>query len=528
MTEPTAADAIIVAASSTASSTIILQDVQALVKCELAKQKELEALIIQTLTYSNRNGKAKGLGVIESHTEERADTKEDVQGKQEAMHLQKLKNKVEGYKILVEALCQERPAVSLARLREKEHPFISTRLPLKTIRFLEILPWHPFLQSHILSQHEVIFDWQCLDSGSLTWKSDLVLFPSVFQSLPTSYYLYSLNETNCARQDATCVRCVSSSTHRNAHWDKSCLNNKYSSHTNTPEQSPTTSVATVPPTSLSLKLRGLRPASFQGYDPLLTDSKLTKRIVNNTKENVFSLPCPKRSGEAWKWIGRWTLDIPLDSSRDPEDDGWTYMNASELSQILVEKKLNGTSTSNKDLDENQVTANYRVRKWTRKRVLTNYPAACESTQRYLQLLHEKASALLATQELQERLQETIIHLQSVQQSTKIRYTENCQRLSRYQHAWEKQEEDIKMLRYGQYRRKIEQLVCRREDITTVLANDEIFRHLKQSLRHSGAITNAMLQQGIHFYIQDYVRTSAADTTRDAGAGRAKSSASEPS
>jgi hypothetical protein len=82
---------------------------------------------------------------------------------------------------------------------------------------------------------------------------------------------------------------------------------------------------------------------------------------------------------------------------------------------------------------------------------------------------------------------------------------NKTKLHLYQSKWEKQEELAKKLRYGKFKRKIAELSCTQDDILPIIANPDLFGQLQQALRQSGAITNAMLQQGIHFYIQDHVR-----------------------
>ena len=112
---------------------------------------------------------------------------------------------------------------------------------------------------------------------------------------------------------------------------------------------------------------------------------------------------------------------------------------------------------------------------------------------------------LATEELKERLMETNASYEQVQLHSKTTHKTNKSQLDHYQQTWEQHEERIKVLRYGRFKRKIEELACKQDDILPIIANPELFWYLQQALQQSGAITNAMLQQGTHFYIQDHVQ-----------------------
>jgi len=150
----------------------------------------------------------------------------------------------------------------------------------------------------------------------------------------------------------------------------------------------------------------------------------------------------------------------------------------------------------------------RRRKWVRHRVLVDYPLAVKSTQECLRLAADSATMALATQALEERLDETCRSLQQATLDHDETHQNNQRHVQYYQHKWEVQEERVKILRYGKFKRKIEELTCKQEDILPIIANPHLFLHLQRALRQSGAITNAMLLQGIHFFIDDHVRKRA--------------------
>ncbi|CAB9498470.1 expressed unknown protein [Seminavis robusta] len=273
---------------------------------------------------------------------------------------------------------------------------------------------------------------------------------------------------------------------------------------------------------------------------VLTNSTLTQRYALRATEG-YPLPKPNTSG-TWKWVGQWKIDKQHINAQGGEDmdasatsdglrcdaDGWTY--AREASHFVLwnahklwgrqDDASNCTCRSkpqtfapdhcgphcryNDELQQ-QHGPLLRRRKWIRQRVLVDFPYASKSTLEYLRIHAENASLSLATYELAGRLRETTTTYQHVKHHWDMCHKTNQVRLQHYQMKWEHHEELIKKLRYGKFKRKIFELSCSQDDILPIIANPAMFWQLQQALRQSGAITNAMLQQGIHFYIQDHVR-----------------------
>lgn len=262
---------------------------------------------------------------------------------------------VRGYKQVVDAITEGNPAIaaaSKATYQTSHRGNGSKTLPVNVVRLLEVMPWDTRSQEHVFG-HEEIFEWQFFDARENRWQSNLGFFPSQFKTLPVA-------------------------------------------ETGSPE--------TLHPSKDKSLLRFFAAGGKQSLKPsqygVLTDER-----ISQTYKVEEGYPLPTDAG-VWEWIGGWRVDKKSTPSLDCDSNGWSY--AGQPNQFL-EKDLSNVS----DKRENVVgtfVRNFRRRKWTRRRVLVDYPLASERTRHYLKLLAENARLSATAANLSDQLGRTKISL----------------------------------------------------------------------------------------------------------------------
>ena len=127
---------------------------------------------------------------------------------------------------------------------------------------------------------------------------------------------------------------------------------------------------------------------------VLTDMQVTQ-ILNVDK----GYPLPQDGGD-WVWVGGWRIE----KHPDADGEGWSYSNDLNLT---LDSSYYGDFRPPQRGTPNLVK---RRRKWTRTRVLVDYPQASAMTKEYLKLVAEKASLDVSATKLSSQLVETKMKL----------------------------------------------------------------------------------------------------------------------
>lgn len=131
---------------------------------------------------------------------------------------------------------------------------------------------------------------------------------------------------------------------------------------------------------------------------VLTDLQVT-RILNIDK----GYPLPQDGGD-WVWVGGWRIE----KHAETDEDGWSYSNDLDLT---LESSYYSEFRQPQRGTKNMVK---RRRKWTRSRVLIDYPQASAMTKEYLKLVAEKASLDVSVQKLSTQLVDTKMKLTTLE------------------------------------------------------------------------------------------------------------------
>lgn len=317
---------------------------------------------------------------------------------------------VRDYKTLIDALTMGRPAIAAAakqdsalaisKQRLKANPQKrSTTLPLYVVRLLEILPWTPHASEHVFAK-ETIFEFQHYDSREKRWMSQVKGFPQYFKTLPvvrttsaSGYGIIGDYEGGSGKSDGR---------------------------------------------GLLVFLAGGGANKSNSHAPLnqgvLTNEDMTQIL---SIEEGYPLP---DDGAKWEWIGGWriekratvtkTTSLPTQplvtsglglSTRqkiDCDEEGWSYAEQAEHFKVnptewvwdnpgeqVAEDGARAAGKTNTS-DKQSFLRRLRRRKWTRQRVLVDYPHACEFTRQYLKLVAENARLTVTTNKISDQLVET--------------------------------------------------------------------------------------------------------------------------
>lgn len=257
---------------------------------------------------------------------------------------------VKGYKQIVDALTEGIPAIDAAskysnQSPQRKHP---KTLPLHVVRLLEVIPWDTRTQEQIFG-HEDVFEWQIFDARENRWQSNLRYFPPRFKTLPV--FKSHLSESLGSSKDRSLLLFLAA---------------------------------------------GEKHSSKSSKYGVLTDERISQTYK---LEEGYPLP---NDGGVWEWIGGWRVDTKITPSVNCDSNGWSYVSQPEH---FLEKDLSNVLNSPVDVKDGS-TFQFRRRKWTRRRVLVDYPLASERTRHYLKLLAENARLSVTAAKLSEQVSQT--------------------------------------------------------------------------------------------------------------------------
>lgn len=368
-------------------------------------------------------------------------------------HYTALQQELEGYRQIVDAMTQEKPAIAAALKADSEKrsavrtgrpvPHQNPTLPLHVIRLFEVMPWEPKAQEYAFAEEE-IFEWQVYDLKQKKWCSTLSEFPSFFRALPTIVSTKNsvqefqpLDSMNQPGRDRSMLMFLAS-----------CENMGKSEGS--------TASLTAPP-----------------HNCVLTNAGLT-----NVMDIAKGFPLPGDGG-TWRWVGSWRIEkraIVFIDGRDErpqtldcDKDGWSYaLDASDFlkanpeehcfeSPGMVEDKLTLEKAS--FLSGNKVVRHWipvrrvRRRKWTRRRVLVDYPHASEQARNFLQLLAQNASLTFAANKISDQLVETKMKLTDTQLKTHQNEEDTKAKVAQLKHEIKLKEDVIAALKQKKTEKK---------------------------------------------------------------------------
>ena len=261
-----------------------------------------------------------------------------------------IKTERDGYKEILDALTQDRPAFSARgsnkttngnRHDENSHE----SLPIHIVRLLEVMPYDARAQQYVLSDEEV-YEWQISSSDKNTWQKELRYFPTFFKTLPI---IIPARGKIVSDELAKC--------------------NPYFGSTAKP-----------PKKCVLTNLEGTTIFNIDNGYPLPDD------------------------GTIWSWVGPWKVE----KNNDTDEQGWAYSNSMEIMADLSyrnEFRNPGKGTAN---------ISRRRRKWNRLRCLIDYPYASNMTREYLKLIAEKSRLDVNLQKISEQLVDTKMNLTTLE------------------------------------------------------------------------------------------------------------------
>jgi hypothetical protein len=178
-----------------------------------------------------------------------------------------VKSERDGFKEILDALTQERPAFSASSSSsQQKHANQPKSLPVHIVRLLEVMPWDSRAQQYVFGQ-EMVYEWQ-IYSADKKWQKELRHFPTFFKILP-----------------------IVVPTPGKTMADEASKSQPYFG------------VSVSPPKQC-----------------VLTDLYGTT-ILNIDK----GYPLPEDGGE-WAWVGPWKVE----KNNDTDEQGWAYSNDTEI------------------------------------------------------------------------------------------------------------------------------------------------------------------------------------------------------
>ena len=344
----------------------------------------------------------------------------------ERHQLVSLQTQVHEYQTLMNALTTSKPAIAYAAQEDartsqlKSQKYRNTRqtLPLYVVRLLEILPWTPHAHEHVFCK-EAIYEWQFLSehtndqkqNDSLPWTSQIRVFPQYFKQLPVTRPRSTQEQIVLGNGHLPDTLESSNGNNNNNHDPARGLlvflaggNNNKTPNSNNPFNNST--AASTQPSKATVQ-----STSKHG---VITNARVTALL---SMEDGYPLP---EDGGTWEWIGGWRIEKrvfveeSLDSTStstgvdgpatrrqkiDCDQDGWSY------AQSIQDFSTNPTELV---WDNPGVNGERRLRrrKWSRQRVLVDYPYSSDFTRQYLQLLAENARLTVTTNKISDQLVET--------------------------------------------------------------------------------------------------------------------------
>mmetsp|Transcript_24796 Transcript_24796/g.52576 ORF Transcript_24796/g.52576 Transcript_24796/m.52576 type:complete len:617 (+) Transcript_24796:117-1967(+) len=265
-----------------------------------------------------------------------------------------VKTERDGYKEILDALTQDRPAFSICstsngKQQKRDDPYNQQQsLPIHIVRLLEVMPWDSRAQQYVFGE-EHVYEWQ-IYSADKKWQKELRYFPTFFKTLP----IVVPSPGKTVSDEAAAAKTNPFFGAANIAPPKQCV---------------------------------------------LTDLE-GKTIFNIDK----GYPLPEDGG-GWTWVGPWKVE----KNNDTDEQGWTYSNETQFmsdistyhGQFLVPEK--GTPNIMK-----------RRRKWIRPRTLIDYPYASKMTQEYLKLIAEKSRLGSSFDKLSGQLVDTKMSLTTLE------------------------------------------------------------------------------------------------------------------
>lgn len=384
-------------------------------------------------------------------SQQRRQQQEDDESPRDSIHSKqydKLQQELVGYRQIVDAMTQEKPAIAAA-VRATHERQLAVRtgrprknhcptLPLHVVQILEVMPWKA--QEHAFGTEE-IYEWQVYNLQQRQWCADRKHFPSLFRALTTLASTGSaVHEQNLAFESSSSSSSGSPQRSGKGHSMLMFLAGceRMGSSSRSSSGSGSSASLTVPPEK-----------------SVLTDGDLT-HVINIT--NGVSLP---DDGGTWQWVGCWRIEkrviVYAGSGRegmdnkghrqtalDCDEEGWSYAmdaidylrdNPEELCHEhpgMVQDKVTlekATFLSGNHVVRHMVPLRrVRRRKWTRRRVLVDYPFASEQSRHFLRLLAQNASLAVAANRISDQLVETKMKLADTQLKTQQNETESRQKI----------------------------------------------------------------------------------------------------
>ncbi|GKY94810.1 hypothetical protein MPSEU_000446200 [Mayamaea pseudoterrestris] len=358
----------------------VLRDVLDELDKERKKRAELEAKV----------------RALEAQQEERS-------GKHKLLALQ---YQVDGYQQVIHALTESKPALSAANVRQ-------CTIPIHILRLLEIIPWDARAHEFIF-QDECLYEWQIYFEDQ--WQTQLRYFPAAIRNLPLvksttkstitasrSSSTSGVISTHASPMTPTRQHSLHSSSNRDAEPTLSKHHHAQSDGGGSSDSSSNLLAVLAGANSTTSKPRFTPPTI------VMTDMNVSK--LYHTPNDDYMLPALLNGG-TWEWVNVWHVG---------EHAKWVY--GSTVQQVIAElqhaETLNTALTRHDNPEVSPATRLLRGRRWTRRRVLVEYPNMCHATKAYLHQLASSTQRGAHCQELSQQLTNTQTTLSETRECLKI-------------------------------------------------------------------------------------------------------------
>ena len=264
-----------------------------------------------------------------------------------------VKTERDGYKEILDAITQDRPAFSTGSCNSsRQNQNSHQSLPIHIVRLLEVMPWDSRAQQYIFGEEQV-YEWQ-IYSADKRWQKDQSHWIKELRYFPTFFKTLKI----------------------------------------------------VVPTPGKI-VSDEAAKGFPYFGPTVTPPKQCV-LTNLEGTTIFNIdkgyPLPE-DGSIWTWVGPWKVE----KNNDTDEKGWAYSNGIEIMSDLSyhgELRLPEKGTAN-------ITK--RRRKWIRLRTLIDYPHASNMTREYLKLIAEKSRLDVNVGKLSRQLVDTKMSLTTLEE-----------------------------------------------------------------------------------------------------------------